>query len=56
MSSLKLEMEIEAEKETLRRLERIRRIAIEEGAYGTPDLDRNIDETRKVFGELEAQR
>ena len=47
--------ELDRERETLRRLERIRRCACEEGAWGTPGLDRDIEETRVVIAELESQ-
>jgi len=47
--------ELEHERRLLDRLERIRRCALEEGAYATPGIDRAIAETRAAIAELELE-
>lgn len=50
-----LAAELDRERAVLRRLERIRLVAVDEGAYGTPALDRDIAETRAAIAALEAR-
>ena len=50
-----VELELDRERATLARLERIRRLAVQEGAYGTPGLDADIAQTRAAIAELELE-
>lgn len=56
VAKVRVYAELEHERRVLARLERIRRCAWQEGALGTPGLDRNIAETRDVIAQLEARR